>query len=95
MKIDEQLILKLESLARLELSTSERQQIQVDLENILGMVEQLQSLDTSGVEPLIYISEEENVLRLDEVSHELDRQKALRNAPDSDGTYFRVPKVIP
>lgn len=94
MKIDESLILRLENLARLELSATERAQIQTDLENILGMVEKLQSLDTSGVEPLTYISEEENVLRLDEVKNELDRSKAMQNAPNSDGEYFKVPKVI-
>ncbi|MEM9847960.1 MAG: Asp-tRNA(Asn)/Glu-tRNA(Gln) amidotransferase subunit GatC [Bacteroidota bacterium] len=94
MKIDKQLIRRLENLARLELSPSERAQIQVDLENILGMVEQLQSIDTSGVAPLTYISEEANVLRLDAVQHELDRTKAMQNAPDTDGIYFKVPKVI-
>lgn len=94
MKIDQSLILRLEELARLELSVEERERIQGDLERILGMVEKLQEVDTEGVEPLTYISSATNVLRLDEVAHELDREQAMKNAPETDGTYFKVPKVI-
>ncbi len=94
MQIDKPLIQKLERLARLELSPNERDQIQGDLTKILQMVEKLQELDTEGVEPLIYISEAENVLRKDEVRGELNRDIALQNAPDTDGIYFKVPKVI-
>jgi len=94
MKIDEKLILRLEELARLELSSEERTTIRKDLENILQMVTQLENVDTKGVEPLIYISDESNVLRLDEVKNELERTIAMQNAPHTDGTYFKVPKVI-
>ncbi|MEL6720506.1 MAG: Asp-tRNA(Asn)/Glu-tRNA(Gln) amidotransferase subunit GatC [Bacteroidota bacterium] len=94
MKIDETLILRLEELARLELSPEERITIRKDLENILQMVAKLETVDTKGVEPLTYISEETNVLRLDEVKNELERSIAMQNAPDTDGTYFKVPKVI-
>jgi aspartyl-tRNA(Asn)/glutamyl-tRNA(Gln) amidotransferase subunit C len=94
MKIDDALILRLENLARLELSTAERTKMQGSLTNILTMVEQLNSLDTEGVEPLIYINEDVNVWREDVVNHQLDRLDALKNAPDSDGTFFKVPKVI-
>jgi aspartyl-tRNA(Asn)/glutamyl-tRNA(Gln) amidotransferase subunit C len=94
MKIDDALILRLENLARLELSTAERTKMQGSLTNILTMVEQLNGLDTEGVEPLVYINEDVNVWREDVVNHQLDRQDALKNAPDSDGTFFKVPKVI-
>ncbi|MEM6699810.1 MAG: Asp-tRNA(Asn)/Glu-tRNA(Gln) amidotransferase subunit GatC [Bacteroidota bacterium] len=94
MKIDEKLILRLEKLARLELSPEERVTIRKDLENILKMVATLESIDTSGVEPLTYISEETNVLRLGEVKNELERKIAMQNAPNTDGMYFKVPKVI-
>lgn len=94
MKIDEKIILRLEELARLELSPEERVTIRKDLENILQMVAKLESVDTTGIEPLTYISEEVNVLRLDEVKNELKREIAMQNAPDTDGTYFKVPKVI-
>ena len=94
MKIDEKLILRLEELARLELLPEERVTIRKDLENILQMVATLESVDTTGVEPLTYISDENNVLRLDEVKNELERKVAMQNAPNTDGTYFKVPKVI-
>jgi len=94
MKVDEALISKLEELARLELSETEKQQLQGDLENILEMVEKLQELDTENVDPLIYISEASNVLRSDKVKNQLDRQKALDNAPDHTDEFFKVPKVI-
>ncbi|MEM8526704.1 MAG: Asp-tRNA(Asn)/Glu-tRNA(Gln) amidotransferase subunit GatC [Bacteroidota bacterium] len=94
MKIDEKLILRLEELARLELSPKERITIRRDLESILQMVAKLETIDTRGVEPLTYISEETNVLRLDEVKNQLEREVAMKNAPNTDGTHFKVPKVI-
>jgi aspartyl-tRNA(Asn)/glutamyl-tRNA(Gln) amidotransferase subunit C len=94
MKIDDALILRLENLARLDLSATERTKMQGSLTNILTMVEQLNTLDTEGVEPLVYINEDVNVWREDEVKHQLDRKDALKNAPDSDGSFFKVPKVI-
>ena len=94
MQIDDTLILRLENLARLELSAAERTKMQGSLTDILTMVEQLNTLDTEGVEPLIYINEDVNVWREDTVNHQLDRRDALRNAPDSDGMFFKVPKVI-
>ena len=95
MKIDESLILKLEQLARLQLSDTERSAIQGDLNRILEMVEKLEELDTEGVDPLTYVNEDVNVYREDAVRGQIDREAALKNAPDQDGAYFRVPKVIP
>lgn len=94
MKIDDQLISRLENLARLQLSTTEKEGLKTDLTNILGMVEKLQELDVEGVEPLVYLNEAINRPREDKISNEVDREAALRNAPDQDGTFFRVPKVI-
>lgn len=94
MQIDEKLISRLEHLARLELSGEERSHIQKDLNKILDMVEKLNELDTTNVKPLVYINEEGNVWREDAVKNQLDREKALKNAPDQDGTFFKVPKVI-
>ena len=95
MKTDEALILKSEQLSRLELSASERTKIREDLDRILAMVEKLEELDTAGVEPLVYINEDVNVIREDTVKGQVQRVEALKNAPDQDGEYFRVPKVIP
>ena len=94
MQIDKDLILKLEKLSRLQLSEEERVKIQQDLNKILGMVEKLQELDLSKVEPLVYISEEVNVLREDEVKNQVQREAALANAPDRNEQYFKIAKVI-
>ena len=94
MTIDNELISRLEHLARLELSVEERQRIQKDLNEILDMVAKLEELDTENVEPLVYLSEEANVLRKDEIKNQVTREDALSNAPDKDEQYFRLPKVI-
>lgn len=94
MKVDDQLISRLEHLSRLQLSTEERKTIQNDLENILSMVEKLQEVDVEDVAPLVYVNAVENRLREDKIKHQVTRQDALRNAPSEDGKFFRVPKVI-
>ena len=88
MQVDKTLILKLEELARLKLSQSERNKIQGDLNNILQMVGKLEELDLEGVAPLVYINEEVNVLREDEIKHQVDRAAALSNAPDRNDEHF-------
>jgi aspartyl-tRNA(Asn)/glutamyl-tRNA(Gln) amidotransferase subunit C len=95
MIIDNNLISKLEKLARLELGKTERNKIREDLNEILKMVEKLNDLDTEGVAPLVYVNEEnENVWRADQIKSDITREDALKNAPDQDGTFFKVPKVI-
>ena len=94
MQIDRDLILKLENLARLELSEGERERLGVDLTNILSMVEKLKELDTSNVVPLVYISDAQNMLREDEIRQQVTNEEALSNAPEKSGPYFKVPKVI-
>jgi aspartyl-tRNA(Asn)/glutamyl-tRNA(Gln) amidotransferase subunit C len=94
MEIDQRLISHLEKLARLELSNTEREQLREDLNRILEMVEKLQALPTDGVEPLVYINDAPNPLRPDRAEGQIPREAALRNAPQQDGRYFQVPKVI-
>lgn len=94
MIIDNELILKLEHLARLQLSEAERGALKGDLNKILTMVERLKEVDTDNVEPLVYLNEQSNSLRTDEVANQVDRKDALKNAPDSNEPYFKVPKVI-
>ena len=94
MTIDRKLILKLENLAKLELSEKERTKLTSDLNNILSMVEKLKEVDTTGVEPLVYINEEVNRLRKDEIDNQVSQEEALSNAPSKDGTYFKVPNVM-
>ncbi len=94
MQIDRPLILRLEELAKLELTEEERQNLMKDLNKILGMVEKMEELDTTGVEPLVYVNQELNQLRQDEIRGQLNTTEALSNAPVHDGAYFKVPKVL-
>ena len=94
MQIDTTLISRLEKLARLQLGASEREKLSGDLQNILNMVDKLRELDTKGVEPLVYLNENQEAQRADEISGQVSVQEALQNAPAQDGQYFRVPKVI-
>ena len=94
MKIDRELILKLEKLSRLELSEEERQKMQVDLGKMLEMVKKLEEVDLDTIKPLTHLTTQNNVTRPDQVEEHIDRQKALDNAPDSMNEYFKVPKVI-
>ena len=94
MQIDTALISRLEKLSRLQLGEAEREKLAGDLQRILDMVDTLKSLDTSSVEPLVYMSDTENVLREDQVGHQLTTAEALQNAPEQNGQFFMTPKVI-
>ena len=94
MKINEILISKIEHLARLELSDAEREGIRNDLNSILQMVEKMNELNTDNVEPLIYINNQQNVWREDKVQGQVSQKDALRNAPDKNEQFFKVPKII-
>ena len=94
MTIDETLILRLEKLSRLQLSAEERVTITKDLNNILGMIEKLDDLDTTGVEPLRHVIDENKPWREDVVKQSTSTADALKNAPNHDDKYFKVLKVI-
>lgn len=94
MKIDNQTIDHIAKLSRLEFSEKERSEIVGDLERILDLVNKLNELDTSGVEPLIHMTDAVNVLREDEVKQDISKEDVLRNAPQKDSDYFKVPKVV-
>lgn len=94
MKIDKETVDKIAHLARLEFENEAKEQIIKDMNNMLSFVEKLNELDTSNVEPLIYMNNEVNVLREDIVKHDITQQEALKNAPQHDSDYIKVPKVI-
>jgi len=94
MKIDNETVDKIAHLARLEFDNQAKQEMVKDMNNMLGFIEKLNELDTTNVEPLIYMSDEANVLREDEVIPEITQDEALKNAPKKDSDYFKVPKVI-
>jgi len=82
------------ALARLEFTAAEKEKLAAELNVILAYMEQLNTLDTSGVEPLAHVIEHGNVFREDEPRPSLGTERALGNAPATDGRFFRVPKVI-
>jgi aspartyl-tRNA(Asn)/glutamyl-tRNA(Gln) amidotransferase subunit C len=94
MEVNDALIDNLSNLARLEFNAEEKEEIRKDLRRMIDFVEKLGELDTTGVEPLLHMSPETNVLREDIVQGSVTREQALTNAPATDGTYFKVPKVI-
>jgi len=94
MQVTSEMVDKMARLARLEFNDADKEAIRLDLEKMIAFVEKLNELDTSNVEPLIHMSESVNILRDDKTGGSISREEALRNAPDTDGTYFRVPKVI-
>jgi aspartyl-tRNA(Asn)/glutamyl-tRNA(Gln) amidotransferase subunit C len=94
MKVDLETIKRLSHLARLRFDDNEKKEIQGDLQRIVDFCEQLDSVDTEGVDPLIYMTEELNQLRDDVVKPSLPKERALKNAPSADSDYFRIPKVI-
>ena len=81
-------------LARLEFSNEELENFTHQLNQILEYVEKLNELDTENVEPLSHPIEGNNAFREDELKPSISREEALKNAPDSDDKFFKVPKVI-
>jgi aspartyl-tRNA(Asn)/glutamyl-tRNA(Gln) amidotransferase subunit C len=94
MNVNDELIDKIANLARLEFNSEEKEDIKSDLQQMIEFIDKLNELDTTGVEPLLHMSENMNVLREDEVSGTISREEALRNAPLHDEQFFKVPKVI-
>jgi len=95
MKIDDATLDRIAELARLDVSDpAERTRLLADMQRVLDFVEKLNGVDTRGVEPLIHISEEQDVLREDIALPGLSKQEALMNAPVKDSDYFKVPKVV-
>lgn len=94
MSVSKEDVLYVANLAKLKLSEEEVGSYQKDLNKILGYMEQLEKIDTSDVAPLDHVMEQTAVLRKDEAKEPLSHEAALKNAPDADSDYFRVPKVI-
>ena len=93
-KIDKDTVDKLATLSRLEFDGKAKEEILSDLNRMLDFVGKLNELDTAGIEPLIYMNDETNVLRSDEVKQDITQKQALSSAPKKDSDYFKVPKVV-
>lgn len=94
MKIDNELVDRLAELSKLEFDELAKEGIKKDLQKILDLVQKLEEVNVDGVEPLIYMTDEKNVLRKDVVKDMVTKEEALKNAPQRDSDYFKVPKVI-
>lgn len=81
-------------LARLNLSEEEKEMMTSQMGDILGYMEKLNDLDTTGVKPLEHVEHLSNVFREDIVEESFDIDKILANAPDKDAGAFRVPKIV-
>jgi aspartyl-tRNA(Asn)/glutamyl-tRNA(Gln) amidotransferase subunit C len=94
MIIDEETVDKIAHLARLEISGDEKLVLIKDMNKILGFMDKLNEIDTTGVEPLVYMNDGVNAFREDVVKQEITHEEALLNAPKHDESYFLVAKVI-
>jgi aspartyl-tRNA(Asn)/glutamyl-tRNA(Gln) amidotransferase subunit C len=81
-------------LARLKLGAEEERSLQHDMSSILAYVEKLNELDTSNVPPTAQVGEPGTPTRPDEVTNHAAAEQMLANAPERQGTFFKVPKII-
>ena len=91
MKMD---IEKVARLARLELSEDEKETFENQMEQILTYIEQLNRIDTTGVEPTSHAIPVDNVFRDDEVKPSFPREEVLAIAPEEEDGHFKVPRII-
>jgi len=82
------------TLARLALDDAHLKRLTSQLESILGYINKLKEVDTTGVQPMAHALPLHNVFREDVVEPSLPLEKVLQNAPETDGPFFKVPKVI-
>jgi aspartyl-tRNA(Asn)/glutamyl-tRNA(Gln) amidotransferase subunit C len=106
MKVSEDDVRYVEDLAHLELTEPERTRMVRDLNSILGYIDRLNELDTSNVSPMAQVSARygagdkqgsvglTHAMRADELTPCLPHDDSMLNAPDTDGKFFRVPKVV-
>ena len=94
MNIDSETVDKIAHLARLELADTEKQEMIGDMNKILDFMAKLNEVNTSGVEPLVYLSDDVNVFREDVVKNQVSVEEGLKNSPKHDDKYFLVAKVI-
>lgn len=94
MSISKEKVRQIASLARLQFSEAEEEMLARDMSRILDYVGTLNQVDTSDVAPLTHVFNLAHVVREDSVQERVTHEDALKNAPDTDGEYFRVPKVI-
>jgi len=93
-KISKSDVRKVAKLSRLQLREAEIAEFSHQLSAILEYVEQMNKLDTEAIEPLAHCLAITNCFRDDSVKDSLGTEKTLENAPDCDGEFFKVPKIL-
>ena len=94
MKVDKKLVDKVARLAKLEFDKEDKEKMVSDMNIMISFIDKLEELDTESIESLVYMIEETNVLRADEIGLHSTKEDALKNAPHKDSDYFKVPKVL-
>lgn len=94
MKISPDEVAKVARLARLDLPQEKIDQYAAQLGDILGYMDKLSELDTSAVEPMYTPVDHVSVLRDDVVRKDYAREDILKNAPETDGAFFIVPRIV-
>lgn len=94
MEISIALVENLANLSKLQFEEAEKPAIQQDLQKMVGFIAELETVDTTGVEPLLHMGDAANVLREDILSGSVSREDALSNSPMANEAFFKVPKVI-
>ncbi|ARV59130.1 asparaginyl/glutamyl-tRNA amidotransferase subunit C [Nostocales cyanobacterium HT-58-2] len=92
--IDREQVRKVAHLARLELTPEEEEKFTTQLGSILDYFEQLSELDVSNVPPTARAIDVSNVTRPDELQPYPDREEILQSAPEQEGDFFKVPKIL-
>jgi len=94
MEINDALFEKLANLAKLKFDETEKLQIKNDLQNMIGLIEKMNDLDTSNVEPLLHMTANVNMWREDVITGSITNEEAMQNASNKNAPFFIVPKVI-
>ena len=94
MTIDREEVRKVANLARLNITEAEAESFTTQLNSILEYFDQLSELDTTDVAPTTRAIETSNITRADELTPFPDKEELLKAAPEQQGDFFRVPKII-
>ncbi len=94
MKINNKLIDQLGALSKLKFDKDSKEKMKSDLKKIIHFIDKLNKIDTQNIDPLIYLSDEKNILRSDIPAKNTTQKEALKNAPKKDSDYFKVPKIL-
>ena len=94
MAIDKETVKNVAHLARIDLEPKELEKLSGQLQDIIGFIDKLKTIDIKGINPTSHILPMNNVLREDQPGESLPIDKALENAPHREGNFFAVPQVI-